>query len=40
MRFIIGIVMGPSTTTLDTALPDTVPNRQEATTDTFAGPPR
>ncbi len=39
-RFIIGIVMAPSTTTLATALPDTVPNRVEETTATLAEPPR
>ena len=39
-RFIIGMVIAPSSTTLATALPDTVPNRQDDTTATLAGPPR
>ena len=40
MRFIIGMVMAPSTATLATALPETVPNRAEETTETLADPPR
>ncbi len=36
----MGMVIGPSITTLDTALPDTVPNSVEAITATLAGPPR
>ena len=39
VRFIKGMVMAPSTTTLATALPETVPNSAEETTDTLAGPP-
>ena len=34
-----GMVIGPSTMTLATALPDTVPNRLELTTATLPGPP-
>ena len=37
LRFISGIVIGPSTITLATALPDTVPNRLELTTATLPG---
>ena len=37
--FISGMVIGPSTITLATALPDTVPNRLELTTETLPGPP-
>ena len=33
------MVIGPSTITFATALPDTVPNRLELTTDTLPGPP-
>jgi hypothetical protein len=33
------MVIGPSTMTLATALPETVPNRLELTTATFPGPP-
>ena len=40
MLFISGIVIAPSTTTLATALPETVPKSAEDTTETFAGPPR
>ena len=40
LRFMSGMVIGPSTITLATALPDTVPNRLERTTDTLPGPPR
>ena len=39
VRFISGIVIGPSTITLATALPDTVPNRLDDTTATLPGPP-
>jgi hypothetical protein len=39
LRFIRGMVIGPSTITLATALPDTVPNRLELTTATLPGPP-
>ena len=39
VRFISGIVIGPSTMTLATALPEIVPNRLELTTDTLPGPP-
>ena len=39
VRFISGMVIGPSTMTLATALPDTVPNRLELTTATLPGPP-
>ena len=39
VRFISGIVSGPSTITLATALPDTVPNRLDETTATLPGPP-
>ena len=39
VRFISGMVIGPSTITLATALPETVPNRLELTTDTLPGPP-
>ncbi|MNC94630.1 hypothetical protein D3C83_115330 [compost metagenome] len=39
MRFISGIVIGPSTSTFATALPDTVPNKLELTTATLPGPP-
>jgi hypothetical protein len=39
VRFISGIVIGPSTITFATALPDTVPNRLDETTDTLPGPP-
>ena len=38
--FISGMVIAPSTTTLATALPETVPKNADDTTDTFAGPPR
>ena len=38
-RFISGIVIGPSTITLATALPETVPNSADDTTDTLPGPP-
>ena len=38
-RFIRGIVNAPVDTVLAIALPDTEPNRAEATTATFAGPP-
>ena len=39
LRFMSGIVIGPSTITFATALPETVPNRLELTTDTLPGPP-
>ena len=39
VRFISGMVIGPSTMTLATALPETVPNRLELTTATLPGPP-
>ena len=39
MRFISGMVIGPSTMTLATALPETVPNRLDETTATLPGPP-
>ncbi len=39
VRFISGIVIGPSTITLATALPETVPNRLDETTATLPGPP-
>jgi hypothetical protein len=39
VRFMSGMVSGPSTITLATALPDTVPNRLDETTDTLPGPP-
>ncbi len=39
VRFISGIVIGPSTITLATALPETVPNSDELTTATLPGPP-
>ena len=39
MRFISGMVIGPSTMTLATALPEIVPNRLELTTATLPGPP-
>ena len=39
VRFISGIVMGPSTITFATAEPDTVPNSDELTTATLPGPP-
>src|SRR5947199_9126681 len=39
VRFISGIVIGPSTITLATALPDTVPNSAEDTIATLPGPP-
>ena len=38
-RFMSGMVIGPSTSTLATALPETVPNRLELTTATLPGPP-
>ena len=34
-----GIVIGPSTITLATALPETVPKSEELTTATLPGPP-
>ena len=37
MLFIIGMVIAPSTTTLATALPETVPNSADETTETLAG---
>ena len=40
VRFISGMVIAPSTTTLATALPETVPNSADETTETLAGPPR
>jgi hypothetical protein len=39
LLFMSGIVIGPSTMTFATALPDTVPKRLELTTDTLPGPP-
>jgi len=39
LRFMSGMVIGPSTMTLATALPEMVPNRLELTTDTLPGPP-
>jgi hypothetical protein len=39
VRFMSGMVIGPSTITLATALPETVPNRLELTTATLPGPP-
>ena len=39
VRFISGIVIGPSTITFATALPETVPNRHDDTIDTLPGPP-
>ena len=39
VRFINGIVTGPSTITFATALPETVPNSDELTTATLPGPP-
>ena len=39
VRFMSGIVMGPVTMTLATALPDTVPNMDELTMATLPGPP-
>ena len=39
VRFISGIVIGPSTITLATALPETVPNRLDDTIATLPGPP-
>ena len=39
VRFIRGMVIGPSTITLATALPETVPNRLEETIATLPGPP-
>jgi len=39
VRFISGIVIGPSTMTLATALPDTVPNSADETIATLPGPP-
>ena len=38
-RFISGMVIGPSTMTLATALPEMVPNNAEETQDTLPGPP-
>jgi hypothetical protein len=38
-RFMRGIVIGPSTMTFATALPETVPNRLELITETLPGPP-
>ena len=39
VRFISGMVIGPSTMTLATALPDTVPNSADETIATLPGPP-
>ena len=39
LRFMSGIVIGPSTSTFATALPEIVPNRLELTTATLPGPP-
>ena len=39
VRFISGMVIGPSTITLATAEPEMVPNRLELNTDTLPGPP-
>jgi hypothetical protein len=38
-RFISGMVIGPSTMTLATALPEMVPNKLDENTDTLPGPP-
>ena len=39
LLFMSGMVIGPSTITFATALPETVPNRLELITDTLPGPP-
>ena len=39
MRFIIGIVKTPVVMTLETALPEIVPNMPDVITATLAGPP-
>ncbi|MNC91937.1 hypothetical protein D3C83_82830 [compost metagenome] len=40
VRFISGMVMMPSTSTLATALPETVPKSPDETIDALAAPPQ